>query len=61
MQPERSNIYDIGVMHKVLPWFEVGADDYLKTTRNQINQGQFGAALVLTGFNYEKGLIGCRA
>ena len=56
MQPERSNIYDIGVVQKVLPGLELGADVYLKMTRNQINQGQFGAALVLNGFNYERGI-----
>jgi opacity protein-like surface antigen len=56
MQPERSNVYDIGVVQKVLPGLELGADVYLKMTRNQINQGQFGAALVLSGFNYERGL-----
>jgi hypothetical protein len=56
MQPERSNLYDIGVVQKVLPTLELGADLYLKMTRNQINQGQFGAALVLNGFNYERGM-----
>ncbi len=56
MQPERSNTYDIGVVQKVLPGLELGADLYLKMTRNQINQGQFGAALVLNGFNYERGI-----
>ena len=56
MQPERSNTYDIGVVQKVLPGLELGADVYLKMTRNQINQGQFGAALVLNGFNYERGI-----
>ena len=56
IQPERSSLYDIGVVQKVLPGLELGADVYLKVTRNQINQGQFGAALVLNGFNYERGL-----
>jgi opacity protein-like surface antigen/outer membrane receptor protein involved in Fe transport len=56
MQPERSNVYDIGVVQKVLPGLELGADVYLKMTRDQINQGQFGAALVLNGFQYERGL-----
>jgi outer membrane receptor protein involved in Fe transport len=55
MQPERSNVYDIGVVQNVLPELELGADVYLKMTRDQINQGQFGAALVLNGFQYERG------
>jgi opacity protein-like surface antigen len=56
MQPERSNVYDIGVVQKVLPGLELGADIYLKMTRDQINQGQFGPALILQGFQYERGL-----
>jgi opacity protein-like surface antigen len=55
MQPERSNVYDVGVVQKVLPGLELGADVYLKMTKDQINQGQFGAALVLNGFQYESG------
>jgi opacity protein-like surface antigen/outer membrane receptor protein involved in Fe transport len=55
MQPERSNVYDIGFEQKVLPGLELGVDVYLKMTRYQINQGQFGAALVLNGFQYERG------
>jgi opacity protein-like surface antigen len=56
MTAERSSVYDIGVVQKVGPRLELGADAYLKVTSNQINQGQFGAALVLNGFQYERGL-----
>ena len=56
MQPERVEYLRRGVVQKVLPGLEVGVDVYLKMTRDQINQGQFGAALVLNGFNYEQGL-----
>jgi opacity protein-like surface antigen len=52
--PERANVYDIGVVQKVLPGLEVGADLYLKQARDLIDDGQFGAALVLNGFNYDK-------
>ncbi|TMJ22356.1 MAG: ligand-gated channel, partial [Alphaproteobacteria bacterium] len=52
--PERANVYDIGVMQKVLPGLELGVDVYLKTARALIDDGQFGAALVLNGFNYDK-------
>ena len=48
--------YDIGVVQKVLPGLEVGLDVYLKTARALIDDGQFGAALVLNGFNYEKAI-----
>jgi opacity protein-like surface antigen len=54
MLPERASVYDIGVTQKVLPGLEVGADVYLKQSRDLIDDGQFGAALVLNGFNYEQ-------
>jgi opacity protein-like surface antigen/outer membrane receptor protein involved in Fe transport len=53
-EPERASIYDIGVTQKVLPGLEVGVDVYLKTARALIDDGQFGAALVLNGFNYDR-------
>ena len=52
--PERASVYDIGVVQKVLPGLELGVDVYLKTARALIDDGQFGAALVLNGFNYDK-------
>jgi len=52
--PERANVYDIGVVQKVWPGLELGLDTYLKTARDLIDDGQFGAALVLNGFNYEQ-------
>jgi opacity protein-like surface antigen/outer membrane receptor protein involved in Fe transport len=54
MLPERANVYDIGVVQKVIPGLEVGLDTYLKTARDLIDDGQFGQALVLNGFNYDK-------
>jgi outer membrane receptor protein involved in Fe transport len=54
VQPERSSVYDVGVTQKVLPGLELGVDAYYKTARNLLDDGQFGAAYVLTAFNYEK-------
>lgn len=55
--PERSNVYDVGVDQKIhaIPGLEVGIDGYYKTARDLLDDGQFGAAYVLTGFNYESG------
>ena len=53
--PERANVYDIGVVQKVWPGLELGIDAYLKTTRDLLDDGQFGAAVVLNGFNYAEG------
>jgi len=55
--PERSNVYDVGVDQKIhaIPGLEVGIDAYYKTARDLLDDGQFGAAYVLTGFNYDHG------
>ncbi len=54
--PERSNVYDIGVDQKIyaIPGLEVGLDAYYKTARDLLDDGQFGAAYVLTAFNYDR-------
>jgi outer membrane receptor protein involved in Fe transport len=53
--PERSNVFDVGVEQKVFPGLTVGIDAYYKTARDLLDDGQFGAAYVLTAFNYDKG------
>jgi outer membrane receptor protein involved in Fe transport len=55
VQPERSHYFDIGVTQKVLPGLEVGVDAYYKLATDLLDDGQFGAAYVLTAFNYAKG------
>lgn len=52
--PERSNVFDVGVVQKILPGLEVGIDAYYKSARDLLDDGQFGAAYVLTAFNYAK-------
>jgi len=57
--PERANVYDAGVVKqfRFAPdrMVEVGVDTYYKTARDLLDDGQFGQALVLSGFNYERG------
>jgi outer membrane receptor protein involved in Fe transport len=53
--PERSHVFDVGVDQRVFRGFDVGVDAYYKIARDLLDDGQFGAALVLNGFNYEKG------
>ncbi len=55
VKPERSNYYDIGVDQVVLPGLTVGGDLYYKDAHDMIDDGQFGAAVVLTQFNYAQG------
>ncbi|HMG79061.1 MAG TPA: TonB-dependent receptor [Xanthobacteraceae bacterium] len=63
--PERSHYFDAGVVQKI-PFgchgpasrdcanLEVGLDAYYKIAQDLIDNGQFGQALVLSGFNYQK-------
>ena len=57
VQPERSNVYDIGVDQKIyaIPGLTVGIDAYYKTATDLLDDGQFGAAYVLSAFNYANG------
>ena len=57
MLPERSHVFDVGVVQKIypVPGLEVGVDVYYKIARDLLDDGQFGAAYVLTGFNYDRG------
>lgn len=53
--PERSHYFDIGVTQKLTSKLQVGIDAYYKIARDLLDDGQFGAALIMSGFNYEKG------
>ena len=55
--PERSHVFDVGVVQKIypIPGLEVGIDGYYKIAKDLLDDGQFGAAYVLSGFNYERG------
>ena len=54
VRPERANYLDTGVTHKLTKELEVGVDAYFKRARNLVDDGQFGQALVLTAFNYDR-------
>ena len=53
---ERSNYYDVGVETQPATGLTVGLDTYYKTSRNLIDEGQFGAPIILTPFNYAQGV-----
>ncbi|HUY68906.1 MAG TPA: TonB-dependent receptor [Alphaproteobacteria bacterium] len=57
VKPERANDYDVGVIQKVGSHWVFGDDAYYKQVRDLLDEGQFGAALILTPFNYERGTI----
>ncbi|HEY2661543.1 MAG TPA: TonB-dependent receptor [Caulobacteraceae bacterium] len=53
---ERANYFDTGVQQVVIPGLTVGLDTYYKTSKHLIDEGQFGAPIILTPFNYEDGV-----
>ncbi len=57
VKAERSNYYDAGISQIVLPGLTVGVDAYYKQARNLIDEGQFGAPIILSAFNYAKGQV----
>jgi hypothetical protein len=54
-QAEQANYYDVGVQQKIARRFTVGLDTYYKQSHNLIDEGQFGAPIILTPFNYSQG------
>jgi len=54
---ERDNYFDIGAIHHFTKEYQVGLDAYYKLAQNQIDDGQFGAAPILTEFNYRRAEI----
>ena len=57
VKSERSNDFDAGVEQEFPDGLKLGWDNYLKLVRNLLDEGQFGAALVYTPFNYAQGRI----
>jgi outer membrane receptor protein involved in Fe transport len=55
VKSERSHYFDIGVQQVVIPGLTVGVDVYYKYARNLLDEGQFGAPVILTPFNYHVG------
>ncbi len=55
VKPESDNYYDGGITQILLPGWQVGIDAYYKAAQNLIDEGQFGAPIILTAFNYARG------
>jgi outer membrane receptor protein involved in Fe transport len=54
---ERQDYYDIGIQQDLGSGLTLGVDAYHRRSRNMIDEGQFGAPIILTPFNYAKGRI----
>ncbi len=55
VKAERAHYFDVGVTQDILPGLKAGIDVYYKYARNLLDEGQFGAPVVLTPFNYHVG------
>jgi outer membrane receptor protein involved in Fe transport len=54
---ERSHYFDIGASQVVAPGLTLGVDAYYKIANQQLDDGQFGQALIVTPFNYRDGKL----
>lgn len=52
---ERADYFDAGVEQKLFGSWTVGLDSFYKASKNLIDEGQFGAPIILTPFNYAAG------
>ena len=57
VKSERDNYFDVGIAQAWTPEWTTGLDGYYKQAHNLLDEGQFGAALVFSPFNYEKGKV----
>jgi outer membrane receptor protein involved in Fe transport len=57
VQAERSNYYDVGVQQRLSKELTVGVDSYYKQATDLIDEGQFGAPIILTPFNFADGQV----
>jgi outer membrane receptor for ferrienterochelin and colicins len=56
---QKANYYDLGVQQKLLDnALTLGVDSFYEQAQHLIDEGQFGAPIILTPFNYRYGLIG---
>jgi outer membrane receptor protein involved in Fe transport len=52
---ERANYYDVGLSQNLFHYLTVAVDTYYKTDKDLVDEGQFGAPIILTPFNYAVG------
>ncbi|HTV89939.1 MAG TPA: TonB-dependent receptor, partial [Stellaceae bacterium] len=53
---ESAQYFDVGATQEFLPGLKGGVDFYYKFSTNLLDEGQFGAPVILTPFNYHHGI-----
>jgi outer membrane receptor protein involved in Fe transport len=54
---ERDHYFNVGASQIILPGLKAGIEADYKIASDLLDEGQFGAPILLTPFNYEKGLV----
>ena len=54
---ETQHYFDLGVQQQLAEGVSVSLDAYYRRSHNLIDEGQFGAPIILTPFNYRRGTI----
>lgn len=57
VRAERAHYFDAGVSWTAAPGLQFGVDGYYKTADDQLDDGLFGQSLILSAFNYRRGLV----
>lgn len=52
---ERSDYYDVGISRQITPPWQVTLDGFYKVSRQLVDEGQFGSAIIESPFNYRQG------
>jgi outer membrane receptor protein involved in Fe transport len=55
IKSERANYFDAGITQQIIPGLRIGLDAYYKQMQHLLDDGQFGAPVFLTPFNYKSG------
>jgi outer membrane receptor protein involved in Fe transport len=55
VRSERAHYFDVGITQQILPGLKVGIDGYYKKAEHLLDDGQFGAPVFQTPFNYKSG------
>ena len=55
VRPERATYFDAGIDQRLSPALTLGADVYYKRATDQLDDGQFGQAVILDQYNYARG------
>ncbi|MBM9403707.1 TonB-dependent receptor [Gluconacetobacter azotocaptans] len=57
VKAESDHYFDAGITQQILPGWRASFDAYYKLAHNLIDEGQFGAPIILSGFNYRRGQV----